>query len=241
MIEAVLADSMSAVHTRRRFPLSGLSAIARLFAKPLDDLWTEYRESRGFTELHEVLLGIKCDCRTLDDYLTCIARQRAISDLIDRTDASGRSALSWAVEHDCVNAVATLIKFGANVNQHRQSANGSLPMLHLALAGPNSGERGKAFLGIVQQLLVAGANVNAVDNEGWTALHIAASWKDYRAVRTLLECAGQRIHWSALTNSHKSASQLAGDGGGDRALVELLVSHEFDEVFRPSVSASFLR
>jgi ankyrin repeat protein len=104
-------------------------------------------------------------------------------------------------------------------------------MLHLALAGPNSGERGTAFLNIVQQLLLAGADVNAVDHEGWTALHIAASWKDYKAVRILLDFASQRLRWSAVTIKNESASQLAANDGADGALVELLVSHEFSEHF----------
>lgn len=98
-------------------------------------------------------------------------------------------------------------------------------MLHYALAEPNSGERGKAFLNIVQQLLLVGADV--VDNEGWTALHIAASCNDYNAVRTLLHFASQRLRWSVVTTRNESASQLAANG--DRALVELLVSHEFSE------------
>lgn len=72
MIDAVLVDSKILGQ-----PLSsGLFAVAQLFAKPLDDLWKEYRESREFTELHEELLGIKCDSGTLGDYLTRVARER---------------------------------------------------------------------------------------------------------------------------------------------------------------------
>lgn len=125
------------------------------------------------------------------------------------------------------DAVATLIKFGADVNQQRVSLNGKPPMLHHALAGPNSGERGTAFLNVVQQLLLAGVDVNVVDNEGWTALHVAASCNDYNALRTFLDFAVQRLRWSVVTIRNESASQLAANG--DRALVELLVSHEASE------------
>lgn len=225
MTEALLADS--AIDAHSFFP--GLSAVAQLCAKPSNEFWNEFRESRGFTELHEVLLGIRHDAGTLCDYLTRLSEERTISDLIDLRDAHGRSALSWAVEYGWVDAVVTLIKFGADVNQQRVSNNGKLPMLHLALAGPNSVERGTAFLQVAQQLLLAGDDVNAVDNEGWTALHIAASWNDYKAVRTLLDFAGQRLRWSAVTTSYEFASQLAANDGGDRALVELLLSHEFSE------------
>lgn len=224
MIEAVLADSIILGQSLS----SGLFAVAQLFAKPLDDLWEGYRESRGFTELHEVLLGIKCDSGTLGDYLTRIAGERTMSDLIDLTDSFGRSALSWAVEFGWADAVATLIRFGADINQQRLSFPGRLPMLHLALAGPNFGTEVTAYLDIVQQLLLAGADVNAVDHEGWTALHVAASWKDYKAVRILVESAGQRLSWSVLTNSNESASQLA---EGDAALVEFLAGHEINPRF----------
>jgi ankyrin repeat protein len=148
--------------------------------------------------------------------------------LIDIPDSFGRSALSWAVEYGWVDAVSTLIRFGADVNQQRLPLHAGLglPMLHLALAGPNFGKGGTAYLDIVRQLLIAGADVNAVDHEGWTALHIAASWKDHKAVGILAQFAGQRLCWSALTNSNESASQLA---GGDGSFVELVVSHEIDQ------------
>lgn len=68
-----------------------------------------------------------------------------ISDLIDLNDAPGRGALSWAVEYGWVDAVATLIKFGAEFNQPRVPFNGKLPMLHHALAGPISESEARHF------------------------------------------------------------------------------------------------
>lgn len=74
-------------------------------------------------------------------------------------------------------------------------------------------------MNVVQQLPLAGADVDSVDNDSWTALHIAASCNDYKAVPTLVDFAGQRLRWSVVTISNESASQLAANE--DRALVEL--------------------
>ena len=221
MIEAVLVDS--AMNGQPFHP--GLLAVAQLFAKPLDDLWEEYQQSRGFSELHEVLLRIKPGSATLGDYLNR-GGEGTVLDLIDATDALGRSALSWAIEHGWVDAVATLIRFGADVHQKRRLTDDGMSMLHLALAGPDSGRRGTAFSDIVKHLILVGADVNTVDREGWTPLHIVASWKDYKTISTLLEFAGQSLDWSAVTNSGESASQLAANGGGDGTLIQLLLSYE---------------
>jgi ankyrin repeat protein len=220
MIEVVLVDS--AMNGQPFSP--GLFAVAQLFAKPPNAIWEEYQQSRGFSELHEVLLCIKPGSGTLSHYLNRPMEGTTL-DLIDATDALGRSALSWAVEYGWVEAVVSLIKLGANVHQKRRSVDGGLSMLHLALAGPDSGQRGTAFLDIVKHLLLAGADVNAVDSEGWTPLHVAASWKNYEAISTLIEFAGQRLDRSAVTSSDESAAQLAANGGGDGSLVELLLSY----------------
>jgi len=81
-------------------------------------------------------------------------------------------------------------------------------MLHLALAGPG-GRLDIAFLEIDKLLLLAGADVNAVDDEGLTPLHVAASWNASVAVCVLREYAHHNLHWDAFTNYGKSAAQLA--------------------------------
>lgn len=71
-------------------------------------------------------------------------------------------------------------------------------MLRLALAGPASERLDTAFLDITKMLLLAGVDVNAVDHEGWAPLHIAASWKTYSSVGTLLEYHSQTLNWNVM-------------------------------------------
>jgi ankyrin repeat protein len=219
MIDALLVE---AAMNNQQLPLSSLSDLGQLFGKPVADFWGEYLDSRGFTVLHEVLLRINHGYGTLEDYLVHIAAERTDSLLIDTTDWLGRSALDWATEHGWADAVATLVKFGANVNQYTTLIRGSSPVLHHALAGPACGQLEPEFLNIVKILLTAGADVNAIDHEGWTPLHIAASWNSQHAVDTLLACARGPLNWKAITNDGKSAAQLAADSGGDPEFVELL-------------------
>ena len=82
---------------------------------------------------------------------------------VDDVDASGSSALSWAVRYQDCDAVQKLLLCGSNPS-HRDSC-GQTP-LHIAA------ETGDVAL--LNLLLSAKPDVNSVDRDGSTALHVAA-------------------------------------------------------------------
>lgn len=170
MLDALLAESTSMGRVHFEMVLCDIS---RIFGISCIDLWEEYREGRGFTELHRILLHL--DDRTLDAYLEDKIAPNTLSSIIDTPDGLGRSALYWAVEHCLDMAVPVLINSGADVNRRSRlplSMAPSLPLLHLALAGPASSQRNAKYLQIIRFLLHGGADVNTVDHEGWTPLHV---------------------------------------------------------------------
>lgn len=183
MLDSLLAESrnMSQSHLDT-FPGQLSSNLGISYA----DLWEQHKEGRGFTNLHQVLLGL--DHGTLNGYLQDEKASGNLSSIIEALDSVSRSAVYWAVEHGLDAAVSALIQRGAEVN-HRafmpRASAPSLPLLHLALAGPASSQRNANYLRIVRSWLRGGADVNAVDHEGWTHPHVAASWKFIAAVTIL--------------------------------------------------------
>ncbi|KAH8747948.1 ankyrin repeat-containing domain protein, partial [Diaporthe sp. PMI_573] len=168
MIDLILVESAM----RGQYSEPFLSELSVLFGMPCNDMWTTYISSRGFTDLHNVLLRIDTQ-KPLEVYLTEQVAKNQDPAILDARDLTGRTALDWAVEHGWLCAARALVLHGADVNQRRERG---LSMLHLALAGPMSEDPCGSFLGIVNMLLAMGADANATDDEGWTPLHIAASW-----------------------------------------------------------------
>lgn len=180
--------------------------IGRIFGRSVKDIYDEYYAAQGLTTLHEILLRVDLSDGTLEDYLLQITAQGTILDLINATDGRGRSVLAWTVAHGWTAATAILVNYGADVNQ--STASSSLPLLHRAIAGPANGELQSEFMKIVELLLNSGADINATDLEGWTPLHIAASWNSRQAVTTL-STYDIGLNWTAVTGNGKSAPQLA--------------------------------
>lgn len=171
-----------------------------------------------------MLLGIDHTYGTLKDYLTSLTANGMLTGVIDAADSCGRSALAWAVEYGWADAVETLVKFGANIHQRRLSIYGGSPLLHLAIAGPTPQRSGLRLLNVIRTLIQAGININAVDHELWTPLHIAASWNLYDVLIELAHFGGWALDWEAVTDGGQSALDLALGGGGDAAVVDLLLN-----------------
>ncbi|KAK7928653.1 hypothetical protein PG985_005651 [Apiospora marii] len=212
IIDALLAES---VNGRLQFA-NVLSDIGRVFGQQPQHLLEAYHNTRQLTDTHKIMLlqGLF----SLKDFLLPFTGQD-VSQWIDKQDASGRSPLAWAVEYGLLHCVETLIGFGADPNQS-VGLRAETSLLHLAFAGPATGTSETAYINISAALLSAGANINTQDAEGWTPLHIAASWGSSRGVKTLANDAS--LDWCALTKDGEVASELASRSTTDAELISFL-------------------
>jgi hypothetical protein len=182
------------------------------------ELIEECQSSYELITLHKTLLGLNSENSSLHGHLQSLQTLGLLAELIDKPDSHGRSALAWAVEYGMANAVRTLLSFGANACQYRRSSQAQLPLLHLVIAGPppplNSG-----FLEVVRILLAICIDINARDNEGWSAWHVAASWNSYDILREIMLTHSICVELDAWTNDGALAYDLSGDEGFYRKLM----------------------
>lgn len=198
--------------------MSAVADVAILFDSDTNDLWTEYRASRDFTEVHDVLLKLSDNDTSLPDSLRSLNAHGELTSFIDCPDRRGRSPLAWACEYGWGDAARVLIEFGADPNQSRRSVKGASPLLHLAVAGPGS----RRSREVVKTLLRAGVDVNARDDEQWTAMHVAASWD---LCDIAVELAQEGPDLSAVTDTGCSALDLAVCTGASDTMIALLQNH----------------
>lgn len=178
--------------------------IGVLFNMTLRESEMQYLNTRGFSELHKVLLGIFYKV-SLSDYLRSLERDNLVN-LINCTDSRGRTPLTWAVEFGWSDATRILLDYGADPHRAATTKWGSATLLHLAVAGPRSQFLRAGFLEVIDLLLQMGVDVNARDHEGWTPLHIAASWGicDLRSLFSQ-----PALDWSVLTDDNMSVDALS--------------------------------
>ncbi|KAL8855270.1 MAG: hypothetical protein Q9178_008081, partial [Gyalolechia marmorata] len=142
--------------------------------------------------------------KSIADYLTSLEAEE-LTTVIDKPDALGRTPLAWAVEYGLTASVDLLLRFRADPNQLRFTKDGGFsPLIHLAIAGPRSAWMDADIIKTVRLLLQAGADPNGIDHEGWTPLHIAASWSLF-SVTDMLQQVGQEVlNWQARTVTGES-------------------------------------
>ena len=182
--------------------------IAVLFKLDTVDLIYDYRTSRQYTPVHTALLGLQDSRISLNDFLDDFLHRSPDYD-IDTPDAFGRTPLAWAVEYGWLAATKTLLCHGANAAQMRPCKQGLSPLLHLLIAAPSSDRFETEFLEVIRLLVIAGADINATDSDGWTPLHVAASWNLASAIKALITIGEDRLNFDARTNDGQSVMDLA--------------------------------
>ena len=131
----------------------------------------EFLDSRIFQPLHKIVLGLSGV--NLEQHL------QLSTSTIDAVDADGRTALSWAASRGDLDAVKTLLRYGADPNIPSYFGQQSL---HWAAQNKR-----QSPYRILKVLIERGAEVNAVDYWNRTALTYASGNTDLASIQLLVE------------------------------------------------------
>jgi len=83
-------------------------------------------------------------------------------------------------------------------------------MLHLAIAGPPPPLESGLFE-VVKMFLATDIDINARDEEGWTAFHIASSWRSYDILHEIMRTHFYYVDIAGKTNLDELADDLSQD------------------------------
>ncbi len=161
----------------RKLSLEDEYAVGRLFGN------TDCLETQGFSVMHKTTLGLLR--KYLSSELDCSTSE------INSKDSNGRTCLAWAAKRGDINSVEVLLKHGADASV--ADAQGYVPIHYArtvaccrALLGGGASPISQNTWGrtpihsacewgsddgVIDVLVAAGADINATDSTGETALH----------------------------------------------------------------------
>ncbi|KPM41113.1 hypothetical protein AK830_g5413 [Neonectria ditissima] len=183
--------------------LADVRVVFRLSAEDMDD---SYRDCKGLSHLHEVLLGIDKRHCSLGD---CLLQGEITQDSINVADRRGRTPVTWAAEFGCADALRLFLEAGADPSQSGPAVCGFQPLLTLAISSPAAQRGDEQALETIRLLLQADADVNAKDGSGRAVIHMAAAKKNIEVLRIMDRYGGNKVDWRALTPKGESVVDIA--------------------------------
>lgn len=159
---------------------------------------------------HNQLNLVKC-------ILFVLASNPVFKPIIDAQTSSGRTCLHYAVEQNQPDVTKALLLLGADANACDE--HGSSP-LHVAVKNPEAGA-------CVEMLLKEGnVIIEARDDAGWSALHLAAEAGSIRAIEALVKA---KIDVNSTDMSYgRTALHIAVEGGHKEIVQFLLKKTKID-------------
>jgi protein phosphatase 1 regulatory subunit 12A len=108
-----------------------------------------------------------------DDIIACLEDDMRRKGIDDQQSRNYEHQLM--IKH-AQDSIKSGLKSSADVIVHVQTG---ATALHVAAA--------KGYLDVIELLSRAGANINSLDNDGWTSLHAAAHWDKHDVINYLVE------------------------------------------------------
>ena len=150
----------------------------------------------------------------LGDHLAILNQLLSMGALTEPREARyGNTALAIAARHGNIDSLSALLNAGADVNA-AASRDGVTPLMQ---AAASSDERAPE---VIAELLAAGANWDALDAEGWSAMHHAAAVSTPSVIALLVD-AGMEVNGRS-TPKDAHALELGVVGGRPETVAALI-------------------
>lgn len=122
---------------------------------------------------------------------------------------AGHTLLQVACEANAERSASVLLEAGADPNRRftkKSLVSGAQYENRVALMYARSG-------GLIRKLVDAGANVDAADSEGWTALSLAVRDGDFEATKALMDCGASKELRGAVLEKFGNMCALSDERG----------------------------